>query len=164
MRRPRSVKRLLLEGLTGVALCAAVVAAVALATRDPGAAGPSALAAAAQPSPAPRAPTVAEEADRVGQAAGRLAEDEAARRFARTFAVTPQQVADLRDQKLGFGDVAAALAVARVTHKGLNTVVALWANERLDWDDVAARLGAPRRQVVRQLRRAQRALGGLPEG
>jgi hypothetical protein len=152
-----------LKRLAGTALGAAA-AALALAAPPPGAAGPFAHTAAARPAAAPRAPTVAEEAARVGQAAGRLGEDEAARRFAQTFAVTPQQVADLRDQKLGFGDVAAALAVARVARKALNTVVALWANERLDWDDVAARLGAPRSQVVRQLRRAQRALDGPPGG
>lgn len=162
MRRRRSASLPLLKRLAGVALSAAAAAALAPAVPDPGTAGPRALAVAAQPAPAPRAPTVAEEAARVGQAAGRLPEDEAARRFATAFAVPPQQVADLRDQKLGFGDVAAALAVARVARKALNTVVALWANERLDWDDVAARLGAPRSQVVRQLRRAQRALDGPP--
>ncbi len=52
--------------------------------------------------------------------------------------------------------------MARVARKALNAVVALWANERLDWDDVAARLGAPRGQVVRQLRRARRALDARP--
>jgi len=101
---------------------------------------------------------VVEEVARVTQQAGRLTEDEATRRLARSFAVTPQQVADLRDQKLAFGDAAAALAVSRVAGKTVNTVVALWANERLDWDAVAARLGAPRSRVVRQLRAARRAL------
>ena len=109
-----------------------------------------------------RPATLTEEAARLDQAAGRLAEAEALRRLAQAFNVAPQQVADLREQKLAFGDAGAALAVARVARKPLNAVVTLWANERLDWGDVAARLGAPRSRVMRQLRRARQALETAP--
>lgn len=107
-------------------------------------------------------PTVVEEAVRVAQAAGRLAEEDAVRRLAPALGVSPQQVGDLRDQKLTFGDVAAALAIAQVAERSLHAVVALWANERLDWNEVATRLGAPRARVVRLLRGARQALAARP--
>ncbi len=143
---------------------AAAAGALVLALAAPIAAGGAfwgGTASAAQ-APTPGRATVADEAFRAGQAAGRLPEDEAARRFAQAFGVTTQQVVDLRDQKLTFSDVAAALAVARASRKPLHTVVALWANERLNWDDLAARLDAPRSRVIRQLRRARRALDAAP--
>ncbi len=133
------------------------VLAVVFALGDRGPLGPPAAHAATR-----RPATLTEEAARLDQAAGRLAEPEALRRLAQAFHVSPQQVADLREQKLAFGDTGAALAVARVARKPLNTVVALWANERLDWSDVAARLGAPRSRVLRQLLRARQALEAAP--
>lgn len=118
---------------------------------------------AAAPLAAAGAPvTVAQEAARVGQAAARLPEAEAGHRLARALGVGAQQVMDLREQKLGFGDAAAALAIARASGRPVNPVVTLWANERLGWNDVAARLGAGRARVVRLLRRARRALEAGP--
>ncbi len=131
--------------------------------RPPGAAWALLICAAAAWAVAARAPaTVAEETGRVAQAAGRLAEDAALRRLAPVFGVTAQQVGDLREQKLAFGDVAAALAIAQVARKPINTVITLWANERLDWADVATRLGASRARVLRLLRRARQALDAPP--
>ena len=161
--------------LCGLALGTAAAAALAMALAAPPAdregflevAPAAAQAAGMGPGPqahaAARAPGgITEEAARVAQAAEGLAEGEAARRLAQFFGATIQQVADLRDQKLSFTDVAAALAVAQVSRKPVNTVVALWANERLGWNDVAARLGAPRRRVVRELRRAREWLDASP--
>ena len=131
--------------------------------RHPGAPWALLICAAAAGAVAARPPaTVTQETARVAQAAGRLAEDEAVRRLAPVFGVPARQVADLREQKLAFGDAAAALAIALVGRKSINTVVTLWANERLDWADVATRLGAPRARVVRLLRRARQALDPPP--
>ena len=132
---------------------------------------PAALPAAAAATPrgapaaqaaAPRRATLADEAALVAQSAGRLAEDEANRRLAQAFRVSVQQVTELRDQKLALGDVAAALAVAKVAGKTVDAALTLWANQRLNWDDVAAHLGAPRRQVLRLLRSARQALSAAP--
>ncbi len=138
--------------------------AVALLALAPPGGGAPADAADRGQAPAPRSRAITVEAARVAQAAAGLAEEEAVRQLAGAFAVPPRQVGDLRDQKLGFADVAATLAVARAAGVVPNAVLALWANERLSWDEVAARLGAPSAHVIRLLRRARRALDAAAAG
>jgi hypothetical protein len=121
------------------------------------------------PSASPRAEAatgelsaIADEATRLEQAAGRLDEREVIHRLAETFEVSVHQVVDLREQKLALSDTAVGLAVAQAARKPVNTVLALWANQRLGWGEVAARLGASRGRVIGQLRRAGQALAIAP--
>jgi hypothetical protein len=60
--------------------------------------------------------------------------------LARAFRVAPRLVADLQDQKLDFGEVAVVLALAEAGRTPSDRILGMWASERLEWAQIAARL------------------------
>jgi hypothetical protein len=77
---------------------------------------------------------------RVDRAATALDGARAAQRLAGAFRVPARVIADLQDQKLDFGQVAMVLALAEAGRISSDQVLTLWANARLNWEQIAARL------------------------
>jgi hypothetical protein len=82
----------------------------------------------------------------------------AAQRLALAFRVSPRLVADLQDQKLDFGEVAMVLALAEAGRTSSDQVLGLWANARLDWGQIAARLRVDVMVVLNRLDTVRRQL------
>lgn len=96
---------------------------------------------------------------RVERAVAPLDEVEAATRLAAAFRVPQRGVAELRDQKLGFGDVAAVLALAEAGKTSPDTILSLWASGRLNWEQIAERLKVDLRDLLHRLETVRRELG-----
>src|SRR5574341_411440 len=95
---------------------------------------------------------------RVERAIASLGEVQAAARLAAAFRVPPRAVADLRDQKLGFGDVAVVLALAETGKTSPDTILSLWASGRLNWGQIAGRQKVELRTLLRRLEAVRRDL------
>ncbi len=94
---------------------------------------------------------IREAALRVERVIVSLDEAEAAKRLAAALRVPPRSVTDLRDQKLGLGDVAVALALSELGKTSPDTILSLWASGRLNWGEIAERLKVEQRTLLRRL-------------
>ena len=108
--------------------------------------------------PLGREQRIREAALRVERAMGSLDEAVATARLAVAFRVPPRAVTDLRDQKLGLGDVAVVLALAETGKTSSDSILSLWASGRLDWGEIADRLKVEPRRLVHRLDTARRDL------
>jgi DNA-binding MarR family transcriptional regulator len=88
-----------------------------------------------------------------------LGEAAAVARLASAFRVPPQAVAELRDQKLDLGEIAVVLALAEAGRASPDAILALWANGRLNWGEIADRLKVDLRTLLRRLDTVRRDLG-----
>ncbi len=82
----------------------------------------------------------------------------AVQRLAVAFRVSPQLVADLQDQKLDFGEVATVLALAEAGRISSDQILALWASARLNWEQIAGRLGVDVSTLLRRLETVRQGL------
>jgi hypothetical protein len=86
----------------------------------------------------------------------------AAQRLAVAFRVAPRVVAELQDQKLDFGEVAAVLALAEAGRISSDQILALWATARLNWEQIAGRLGVDVSTLLGRLETVRRGLLAAP--
>jgi hypothetical protein len=96
---------------------------------------------------------------RIERAVLALGEQTGSDRLAAGFRVAPRLVADLRDQKLGFGDIALLLALAETSHTPPDTILGWWASHRLTWGEIADRLRVDPTALVKRLETLRRHLG-----
>lgn len=87
-----------------------------------------------------------------------MGEPRALGRMSADFKVSPRVAAELRDQKLGIGEVAAVLALAEMSAASPDTVLSWWASGRLNWGEIADRLPGDARRLQQRLEQARRAL------
>jgi hypothetical protein len=96
---------------------------------------------------------------RIERAVVALGEQTGSDRLAAGFRVAPRLVADLRDQKLGFGDIALLLALAETGRTPPDTILGWWASRRLTWGEIADRLRVDPAALVKRLETLRRHLG-----
>jgi hypothetical protein len=93
--------------------------------------------------------------DRAGTAIG---EAESLERLGVAFKVKPRTVMDLRDQKLDYGEVAVVLALSEAAKTSTDTILGLWATDRLNWGQIGERLKVDLRDLLRRLEDVRRDL------
>jgi hypothetical protein len=108
--------------------------------------------------PVGREERIREAALRVERVIASLDEAAATARLAAAFRVSPRAVTDLRDQKLGLGQVAVVLALADIGKTSPDSILSLWASGRLEWGEIADRLRVESRKLVQRLDTARRDL------
>jgi hypothetical protein len=108
--------------------------------------------------PVGREERIREAALRVERVLVSLDETAATTRLAAAFRVPARAVTDLRDQKLGLGEVAVVLALAETGKTSPDSILSLWASGRLDWGQIADRLKVEPRKLVHRLDTARRDL------
>jgi hypothetical protein len=96
---------------------------------------------------------------RIERAVVALGEQTGGDRLAAGFRVAPRLVADLRDQKLDFGEIALLLALAEMGHTPPDTILGWWASRRLTWVEIADRLRVDPPALQKRLETLRRHLG-----
>lgn len=99
---------------------------------------------------------------RIEWAAASLEERENVARLAAAFKVRPRTIADLRDDKLDFGEVSLVLALAEGGKTKPEKILSLWATDRLNWSEICEREQIARQPLLKRLDLVRRALAPSP--
>jgi len=99
---------------------------------------------------------------RIEWAAAPLEEREIVARLAAAFKVRPRAIADLRDDKLDFGEVSLVLALAEGGKTKPEKILSLWATDRLSWSEICERERISRQPLLKRLDLVRRALDPPP--
>ncbi len=96
---------------------------------------------------------------RIDRAGTALGEVQSLDRLATAFKVKPRIVMDLRDQKLNYGQVTLVLALSEAGRTSTDAILGLWATDRLNWGQIAARLKIDLPRLLHRLEDVRRDLG-----
>jgi len=99
---------------------------------------------------------------RIDRAGAALGEAETVARLAAGFHTGPRAVAELRDEKLDFGEVAVLLALAELARIPADRLLSLWASNRLSWSQIADRHGVQTARLLQRLEAVRRDLARRP--
>ncbi len=95
---------------------------------------------------------------RIDRAGATIGEEESLERLAAAFKLKRRIVLDLRDQKLNYGQVTVVLALAEAGKTSADTILELWATDRLNWGQIAERLKIDPAGLLRRLEDVRRDL------